>query len=61
MIRDQDVTNGVGVLLMYKQTAFTNCPQNCPKPCPKMIQSSYKKGLDYSKQSAKNCPTGLEE
>ena len=61
MIRDQDVTNGVGVLLMYKQTALTNCPQNCLKPCPKMIQSSYKKGLDYSKQSAKNCPTGLEE
>ena len=50
MIRDQDVTNGVGVLIMYKQTALTNCPQNCPKHCPKIVQSSFKNVLEYSKQ-----------
>ena len=52
MIRDQDVTNGVGVLIMYVQTALTNCPQNCPKHCQKIVQSSFKKGLEYSKLSA---------
>ena len=44
MIRDQDVTNGVGVLIMYKQTALKNCPQNCPQNCPK--------------HCPKNCSTG---
>ena len=53
MIRDQDVTNGVGILIRYKQTALTNCPENCPKHCPQIVQSSFKKGLEYSKQSAK--------
>ena len=45
MIRDQDVTNGVGVLIMYKQTALQivhiidqNIVQNIVKNCPKFIQ-----------------------